>query len=338
MVGGTLDQQAFITYREPFIFDYDIPVQLTIFRTDDQTRSDIRILQQGTSVEASRIARFQTRWSLRYEYKTSQCKKQDIVGDLCTLATTAVTPIPGIPREQQNVQISSITPTFFWDKRDDPLNPRHGFFATASAQYAFPLFSAQTSFFKEFVQASWYRPITGRSTFAVSARLGLIQPIGQPDTSGLGALDPQTAEFASVPFSERFTAGGESSNRAFSLDNLGILASECPAGVHCETLVPDPTPGREGKVIAIGGNALALLNLEYRFPIVGAFAGALFADGGNVWRSGTDIALRQFRWGLGTGFRYITPVGPARLDIGYKLRQVTYEGRFGISFSLGYAF
>jgi outer membrane protein insertion porin family len=337
MVGGTLDQQAFITYREPFIFDYDIPVQLSIFRTDDKTRSDARILQQGTSIEASRIARFQTRWSLRYEYKTSECRVVTPL-DLCSLAS-AVTPIPGIPREQQNVQISSLTPTFFWDKRDDPLNPRRGFFTTASAEYAFPLFSAKTSFFKEFVQASWYRPVSSRSTFAASARLGLIQPIGKPDISGLGPSDdPQNADFASVPFSERFTAGGESSNRAFSLDNLGILASECSAGVHCETLVPDPRAGHEGKVLAIGGNALALLNLEYRFPIVGAFGGALFADGGNVWRSGTDIALRQFRWGLGTGFRYITPVGPARFDIGYKLRAVPYEGRFGFNFSLGYAF
>ncbi len=334
MVGGTLDQQAFITYREPFIFNYDIPVQLSIFRTDDQTRSDARILQQGTSIEASRIARFQTRWSLRYEYKTSKCRS----GDLCTQAS-AEKPIPGIPREQQNVQISSITPTFFWDKRDDPLNPRHGFFTTASAEYAFPLFNARTSFVKEFAQGSWYRPITARSTFAVSGRLGLIQPIGKPDTRGLDlSADPTLTDFANVPFSERFTAGGESSNRAFTLDNLGILASECPLGVHCETLVPDTRLGREGKVIAIGGNALALLNLEYRFPIVGAFGGALFADGGNVWRSGTEISLRQFRWGLGTGFRYITPVGPARLDIGYKLRQVPYEGRFGINFSLGYAF
>lgn len=340
MVGGTLDQQAFITYREPFIFDYDIPVQLSIFRTDDKTRADARILQQGTSIEASKIARFHTRWSLRYEYKNSECRE----GSLCPKKNTTSevppipdVPIPGVPREKQNVQISSITPTFFWDKRDDPLNPRHGFFTTASAEYAFPLFNARTSFLKEFVQGSWYRPISARSTFAVSGRLGLIQPVGKPDTRGLGASDdPQLAGFASVPFSERFTAGGESSNRAFSLDNLGILASECQQGVLCETLVADPT--RQGKVIAIGGNALALLNLEYRFPIVGAFGGALFTDGGNVWRSGTDISLRQFRWGLGTGFRYITPVGPARLDIGYKLRPVPYEGRFGINFSLGYAF
>jgi outer membrane protein insertion porin family len=245
-----------------------------------------------------------------------------------------------VPREQQKTNISSITPTFFWDRRDDALDPHHGFLTTASVQYAFPIFRAKTSFLKEFVQGAWYLPVSTRSVFAVSGRLGLIQPFKIDLPSDPIMMTDGGALLSSVPYSERFTAGGESTNRGFTLNNLGILPDDCAGLSHCEpTLVPDPNqPGRTDKFIAIGGNALALINLEYRFPIVGSFGGAVFTDGGNVWRNSGDIQLNQFRWSVGTGLRYITPVGPARIDVGYKLRDVPYEGRFAFFFTLGHAF
>jgi outer membrane protein insertion porin family len=333
LIGGQ-EQQAFLTYREPFIFGQDIPVQLSLFRTDDRTRQDARIRQWGSSIELSRIAGLQTRWSLRYEYKISEC----IAGAFCDSATGDL-PIEGVPREQQKTNISSITPTFFWDRRDDALDPHRGFLTTASVQYAFPIFRAKTSFLKEFVQGAWYLPVSRRSVFAVSGRLGLIQAFKTDRPDPLMVLADGTL-VSTVPFSERFTAGGESTNRGYTLNNLGILPEDCLGIVHCSpTLVPDPNqPGRTDKFIAIGGNALALINMEYRFPIIGSFGGAVFTDGGNVWRNSGDIQFNQFRWSIGTGFRYLTPVGPARIDVGYKLRDVPYEGRFAFFFTLGHAF
>jgi outer membrane protein insertion porin family len=316
-----MDSQAFLTYREPFIFHYDIPLQLSLFRTDDRTRQNAHIRQQGASIEVQRVWQLQTLWSLRYEYKISEClpnPKVKASDDLCR--SEPQTPIPGLLREQQNVHIASITPTFFWDKRDDPLNPHRGFFTTANVQYAFRLFTARTRFLKEAGQGSYYLPLSPRTTFVAAVRLGFIQPQGAPG-EGLVAVP-----FAEVPFAERFTAGGENSHRAYALDHLGIVGETIVVATNGRTNIP------------IGGNGLAIINAEYRFPIVSSFGGAAFIDGGNVWRQASDIRLRQFRWGIGTGFRYLSPVGPARFDIGYKLKEMPNESRFAFFLSLGYPF
>src|SRR6201999_1221136 len=132
---GTTDTQAFLTYREPFIGPFNVPVQLTLFQSDDATRKETRIRQRGLFIEATKVAQLQTRWSIRYEYRISEC----IQGEVCDAAAGG-TPIPGVDKSQQNIKIASLTPTFFWDRRDDAINPHRGFFTSASVEYAFPLF------------------------------------------------------------------------------------------------------------------------------------------------------------------------------------------------------
>jgi outer membrane protein insertion porin family len=298
-------REAFITYREPFVFNYNIPVQITAFQTDDQTRAQTHIQQRGTFIEASKIASNRTRWSLRYEYKISNCIVEH-ADDLCAQAKEAL--IPGLDRSLLDIKISSVTPTFFWDRRDDQIDPHRGFFTSASVEYAFRAFRADANFIKEFAQGAWYLPLSQRSVFVLSGRAGLIQPFGKPP-----ADEPL---LNLVPLSERFTAGGDTSQRAFPLDLLGTTCKDPRDPLGCE-----PTLALVGKnrdvVAPIGGNGLLLFNAEYRFPIVGAVNGAVFTDIGNVYRR--SITFGNLRYGVGTGIRYVSPVGPIRFDIGYNL-------------------
>lgn len=310
---SSLQREAYLTYREPYIGRWNVPVQFTIFRTDDSTRKETRIVQSGSSIEASKIAENRTRWSLRYEYKISECKS----GEICDLIRQDV-PVPGIDRQLLDIQISSITPTFFWDKRDDVINPRRGFFTSASVEYAFPFISAEAHFLKEFVQGAWYLPVSESTVFAVSGRAGVIQ----------------TFSDSKVPLSERFVAGGDTSHRAFPLDLLGTLCPDERLGTRCEpTLV---TLEGSGRVAPIGGKGLFLLNAEYRFPIFSSVGGALFTDVGNVFAN--QIHFNQLRYGLGGGIRYISPVGPLRFDIGWPLQRRPHEPAFSYFITLGYAF
>lgn len=314
---SALQREAYLTYREPYIGRFNVPVQFTLFRTDDSTRKETRIVQSGSSIEASRIAGNQTRWSLRYEYKISECR----AGEVCDLIRNEV-PVPGFDRALLDIQISSVTPTFFWDKRDDVINPRRGFFTSASTEYAFPLFNAKAHFLKEFVQGAWYLPVTRTSTIALSGRAGLIQTF---DVDGKNSK---------VPLSERFVAGGDTSHRAFPLDLLGTLCPDERLGARCEpTLV---TLEDSGRVAPIGGKALFLINAEYRFPIFSSVGGAVFSDIGNVFAN--QIHFNQLRYGLGGGIRYLSPVGPLRFDIAWPLQRRPYEDAFSYSFTLGYAF
>ncbi|HEY0143306.1 MAG TPA: translocation/assembly module TamB domain-containing protein [Thermoanaerobaculia bacterium] len=301
------ETEAFLTYREPFISRWDVPLQLQLFQTDDATRPGITIEQRGASLEASKVAFSRTRWSMRYEYKISECKEGTTICDEIIKGN----PVADIDRSLLNIQISSFQPTFFWDRRDDILDPHSGFFTSASVEYASPVFSANAHFLKEYVQGAYYIPISDRQVIAISGRVGLIQPKGGTDHSD-------------VPLSERFTAGGETTHRAFELDLLGSICrdpkdfSEGFCGATLFQRFDEDENRFVGPILPLGGSGLLLVNAEYRFPIAGTFGGALFADAGQVYATDT-IRFDQLRYGVGVGVRYLSPVGPLRLDFGYKL-------------------
>jgi outer membrane protein assembly complex protein YaeT len=341
------EKEGFLTYREPFIGRYNVPIQVSLYQTDDATRPGTHIVQRGTSIEATKVSRRRTRWSLRYEYKISDCKD----GPICDAVEDDL-PVEGLDRSLLNIQISSITPTFFWDKRDDIVNPRRGFFTSASVEYAFPLFSSKTHFLKEFIQGAWYIPISERTVVALSGRAGLIQPYRNRDDDGVeveNAIDL-------VPLSERFVAGGETSHRAFGHDLLGTICQD-ERDFHgnppqCkETLYRriDKTTGLPvGPLLPLGGGGVFLLNAEYRFPIFSSVGGALFADIGNVYAE-PKIRFDELRYGVGVGIRYLSPVGPLRFDVGWPLQRRVigfddktgdpqYERAFSYFITLGYAF
>lgn len=326
VVYGRKEQEYFLTYREPFLSRWDVPVQFQIFQSDDSTRTGTTIEQRGLSIEASKVARQRTRWSLRYEYKISKCSG----GRLC-LQLQRDDPVESLDPALRNIQISSITPTFFWDTRDDIIDPHRGFFTSASIEYAFPVFSADAHFLKEYVQGAWYLPVTTSTVFALSGRVGLIQNYAR---NAAGDVLP-------VPLSERFTAGGENTHRAFALDRLGNLCIDPDEPSDCQrTLFAEFNDAGEriSRVLPLGGNSLFLVNAEYRFPILGAVGGAVFADIGNVF-AGSRIKFDQLRYGAGLGIRYLSPVGPLRIDVAMPFqRYESYEDAFQYFISLGYAF
>ncbi len=119
---------------------------------------------------------------------------------------------------------------------------------------------------------------------------------------------------ASLPITERYFAGGSTTLRAFGLDEAGI----------------------EG-----GGNALAILNLEYRFPIplwISGLGGAVFYDTGTTFQYVSDFNFGDFTHTAGFGMRYESPLGPIRLDFGFNLNRQPNESRNQVFLTLGHTF
>ena len=87
-------------------------------------------------------------------------------------------------------------------------------------------------------------------------------------------------------------------------------------------------------------------SVEARLPLVGKFGGVAFLDYGNVWPGSWDFNLGDLRYAAGPGLRYMTPVGPARVDVGYQLNpfpnlKVNGEPEprhWRVHFSIGQAF
>lgn len=118
-----------------------------------------------------------------------------------------------------------------------------------------------------------------------------------------------------APFSEQFYVGGANDLRAFPLRGIG------PGSYH--------SSGRYAYIDHTGDLKLEA-NVEWRFPLVGQLAGALFVDAGNVWLLRADSARpgAQFRWrtfgrdvalGTGVGLRYNLKVLVLRMDVGIPL-------------------
>jgi outer membrane protein insertion porin family len=68
-----------------------------------------------------------------------------------------------------------------------------------------------------------------------------------------------------------------------------------------------------------------------------------FVDAGNVFPRTGDISLSDIRAAAGAGLRYQSPVGPIRIDLGFKLdrRELApgrLERRSVLHISLGQAF
>ena len=214
-------------------------------------------------------------------------------------------------------QIGRIGGSWITDHRNDPVNPTTGSFSTTTLQIANGLFGSELDFTSLFNQSSHYSPL-GSGVLATSVRFGWNHPYGR------------TAEFApgqrqQLPATERYFAGGSTTLRGFGLDEAR----------------PPSIPDLQG------GNVLTIGNVEYRvplrtFPLSGLW-GALFYDTGNVFPSIADIHLSEFTHTAGFGFRYQTPVGPARLDFGINLKPEkrpdgTPEPRLKVSFTLGNPF
>ncbi len=209
-----------------------------------------------------------------------------------------------VDRELAEVEIASVTATLSIDRRDDPFEPRRGYSGTVQLEQAFSLFSAKEEFTKLFVQGTGAFDLAPVGVVAASVRVGGIERGGDE----------------AVPISERFFAGGRTTHRAFARDELGFVG---------ETI-------REG--ISVGGEGLLLGNLDFRFPIAGAFGGTIFFDTGGVWSEWTDVDPSELRHGAGVGVRYLSPVGPIRLEVGWKLDPDVDESRSVVFLSFGNAF
>ncbi|MEX2396582.1 MAG: BamA/TamA family outer membrane protein, partial [Balneolales bacterium] len=144
-----------------------------------------------------------------------------------------------------------------------------------------------------------------------------------------------------LPSHIRFYSGGTNSVRGWTRRQLGPKR----AFIEDEEFQ---------NYIPLGGQSAFNFNVELRQDlrrIIPNFGVAAFLDGGQVWRDATGFNVTDLQYGIGGGVRYQSPVGPVRVDFGYKVNPTPedlreFEGadfgpplnRWAIHFSIGQAF
>lgn len=159
---------------------------------------------------------------------------------------------------------------------------------------------AKVNYYK--LQASYIRYVSLSKdlTLATKIKGGVIQTLeGGRDT----------------PIEERFYLGGVSSLRGWGRNRISAL---------------NPLN------LALGGNSMAELSAELRFPVYELLYGAIFADAGNVWYESWSVEPPDLHYNVGIGLHVRTPIGPVRLDFATPIINDSFRLQF--SLSVGHAF
>jgi len=224
--------------------------------------------------------------------------------------------------------IAMVEANFIQDRRDNPADAHRGMYNTADIALADKFVGSQRDFGKVLLRNATYYPITRNTVLARQTQFGIIDPFNVP-----AGVDP--AQY--IPLPERFFSGGADSIRAFPFNEAGPRDTGAP-------LTPGG-PSSKPTGFPLGGNALFINNVEYRFPFIGEnIQGVIFNDIGNVF---TDLGSMSFRFSqrnlqdfnymataAGFGVRYKTPVGPIRLDLAYSINPPSFIGFNGTPYEL----
>jgi outer membrane protein assembly factor BamA len=226
--------------------------------------------------------------------------------------------------EDRAVRLSTLSVAYLRDTRDKPLDAHRGVYQTLDFGLTSSALGASASFVKFLGQSAYYRPITTRLTWANNLRFGFAQKI----------------QSSRVPLSEEFFSGGSDTLRGFPIDGAGPQRPVVACGNQndpstCSTIS-----------VPFGGDMLLILNSELRFPIPVRFpilgervGAAVFYDGGNVYsKINLPLLAEKYTNSVGVGFRYQTPVGPLRFDIGHLMNPIAGISSVQFFLTLGQAF
>ena len=215
------------------------------------------------------------------------------------------------------------------DLANSLLNPTRGYRLMIDLEHASVGTGSQFRYNRIVSEGTWYSGITESSVLATRLRAGWVGSgsfDGGHGTRGLQeVIHPQ----------KRFYAGGANSVRGFAQSRLGprVLALNDPVwllsqnGAAClPTALMDLTCDAAlldaGLFVSrpTGGTRVIEGNIEIRFRLNPDLEGVTFSDFGQVWGAGQSLSPEDLEFTPGFGLRYLSPLGPIRVDLGYNFR------------------
>jgi len=212
------------------------------------------------------------------------------------------------PRREASLSLALVRNT-----ADSPLEPTAGSVLLLEGSHASPLVGSEPliSYNKVVAEGTWYASLARSWVVALRLRGGVIRP-------GLAFVADSSIRF--VPPEERFYAGGPASVRGFGRNEMGPLVYVADSMVF-DAVAGDSVPAGL-RTSPIGSYAIALANLELRFPspIWGSrLRLAAFVDAGELWdQTAGGLLPAGLRITPGVGLRLGTPLGPVRVDVAYN--------------------
>jgi outer membrane protein assembly complex protein YaeT len=320
---SSLDRGVRLTYKEPYIFSprWSLGVSGQLWQARepaydlDTTGGRVTVTRQfargGGPVFGGRPSMalsftYANEWE-RYTIDT------DILEDVSLRDELIALGLDPTRRGEQRGQRSAISVDASRNSTDNLLDAKRGYVASVHFEYAAPFLGGTYDYREVTSEGRIYQKLGNFAVLAAQLRGGNITPNGDPTIR--------------VPFFKRYFLGGATNLRGWGRFEVSPLS--------------------EGG-LPIGGTRFVNGSVELRAPIWGQLSGVVFVDGGRVWADparviGEDIG---WRYDAGPGLRYLTPIGPIRVDVGYQLNPIPNlfeitgqkQRRFRFHFSIGQAF
>jgi outer membrane protein insertion porin family/translocation and assembly module TamA len=215
------------------------------------------------------------------------------------------------------------------DFRDDPIDTHSGIIVGNVFQVAGYIFGGDASDVKFQPDPRGYVPVSKSVTLATRVSVGFLIPHNYgntllPGQAPVDPMDPAALRDEQLILLRGFFSGGPNSNRGYPFRGVGpqgILGFLLPnTGAACTD------PNNIDCLRALGGLTLWEASVELRIPVAGPLRTAFFVDMSDVARETWQIRLDYPHLSTGVGVRYQTPVGPIRLDFGFRVPYLQHIG------------
>jgi outer membrane protein insertion porin family len=216
--------------------------------------------------------------------------------------------------EEGSLLISSVTPRLSRNTLNHAFDPTAGSSQNLSLEIAG---LGGTPFLKAEARGRWYYTFFrlkewGDFTYSLGANMAY--GFGDGGVSG-----------DELPLFERYFPGGINTIRGFQERTLGPREAR---------------KNRYGIVVStapVGGSTQFVLNNEVIFPLVQAIGlkGVVFADLGNAYTASDVFSWDETRAAVGGGVRWLSPLGPLRIELGLPIREKDRDQRRLVLFSFG---
>ncbi|WP_208437182.1 autotransporter assembly complex protein TamA [Bartonella taylorii] len=192
--------------------------------------------------------------------------------------------------------------SLIYDSRNNKFNATKGLYGEVSVE---PFYEIRSNNFvaKMTVEGRSYWALDEKDRFIFAARAKFGKILG--------------SDKAQVPSDTLFFAGGGGSVRGYAYRNIGIKTEQDAI---------------------VGGRALVEGSAELRFSLNDKIGVVSFLDGGFVGGKAFADFSQKIKWGAGIGGRYMTGIGPLRIDLAFPLKRGKSDPRIGFYVGIGQAF
>src|SRR6266481_2833108 len=288
--GGTRQSQYQFNFTEPYLYDKPVSLGFSVYSSSfryDQARQLFGYsgnVPQGLGLQ--NLLNFEqkhTGFNLSSSYPMRIFHRLGISYVLDNSQTTGINPatqayFSAVAAQNQNFIVQGVPnvfnarrviPTYTYNTTNSAYNPTHGYSFTGSFEFTGGFLGGDVNYYRPIGEFRYYHPMNhGRNTLATRVMGSFVQSFTN----------------LSIPFYERFFAGGDFDIRGFDFRTLS------PISFITRTLpVTDPLTGRTvnknfDDIVYVGGDTQAVFNLEYRIPIIGQTVSLVpFMDTGNTW-------------------------------------------------------